>query len=120
MFRNRMKYHFFGWLLVLQVLAVALLMVVGSFSAAWKASALRNNRELVEALGLTDLAIWTEARYTRHPSQADFFSAFQDSPGALEHFPAGHLLPLPVSISVQSPIPADVEAKSDRENESAS
>lgn len=51
--------------------------------------------ELVRELGLTDLAIWTEARYTRHPSQADFFSAFQDSPGALEHFPAGSVVSPP-------------------------
>lgn len=43
-------------------------------------------------LALTDLALWTEARYTRHPSQADFFSPFQDFPSALEHFPAGSIL----------------------------
>ena len=52
-------------------------------------------RRLVAALQLTDLSIWTEARYTRHPSQADFFSAFQDFPSALEHFPAGSILAPP-------------------------
>jgi len=45
--------------------------------------------ELVKRLEITDLAIWTEARYTRHPSQADFFAPFQDGPSSLEHFPAG-------------------------------
>lgn len=50
------------------------------------------HRRLVGALGLTDLALFSEARYTRHPSQADLFSAFQDYPGALEHFPSGSLL----------------------------
>ncbi|NOY52366.1 MAG: hypothetical protein GXP58_01965 [Deltaproteobacteria bacterium] len=49
-------------------------------------------RELVKTLELTDLAIWTEARYTRHPSQADCFTPFQDSPSAFEHFPAGSIL----------------------------
>jgi len=49
-------------------------------------------RELVRALVLTDYAIWTEARYTRHPSQADFFSAFQDAPSSFEHFPAGSVI----------------------------
>jgi hypothetical protein len=49
-------------------------------------------RELVRVLGLTDFAIWTEARYTRHPSQADFFAPFQDFPSSLEHFPAGSVL----------------------------
>ena len=49
-------------------------------------------QEMVRALQLTDLAVWTESRYTRHPSQSDRFSSFQDGPGALEHFPAGSLV----------------------------
>ena len=51
---------------------------------------------MVERLGLTDLVLFTEARYTRHPSQADLFSAFQDHPFALDHFPSGSLLPPPM------------------------
>ncbi len=43
----------------------------------------------VRDLGLTDLALFMEARYTRHLSQADLHSAFQDHPTALEHFPTG-------------------------------
>jgi len=49
-------------------------------------------RRLGEALSLTDLALWSEARYTRHPSQADLFTPFQDFPGAPEHFPAGSVV----------------------------
>ena len=49
-------------------------------------------RELVKKLSLTDFAIWTEARYTRHPSQTDFFSPFQEFPSSLEHFPAGSIM----------------------------
>jgi hypothetical protein len=49
-------------------------------------------RELVKHLKLTDLSLWTEARYTRHPSQADFFTPFQDFPSSLEHFPAGSII----------------------------
>lgn len=56
---------------------------------------LEAKRTLVSQLGLTDFAIWTEARYTRHPSQADFFSAFQDFPAAFEHFPAGAIIAPP-------------------------
>lgn len=52
-------------------------------------------KRLTASLGLTDLAIWTEARYTRHPSQADRFSAFQDLPGAFDHFPAGSIVTPP-------------------------
>ncbi len=47
---------------------------------------------LVRQLGLSDLALFTEARYTRHPSQADLFSAFQDHPVSLDHFPTGSLI----------------------------
>jgi hypothetical protein len=49
-------------------------------------------RMIVRRLELTDLSIWTEARYTRHPSQADFFTPFQDAPSSFEHFPAGSIL----------------------------
>jgi len=52
----------------------------------------QEKRELVLALKITDLALCSEARYTRHPTQADLFSAFQDSPALLEHFPTGSLL----------------------------
>lgn len=49
--------------------------------------------EIVAALELTDLALFNEARYTRHPSQADLHSAFQDHPMAQDHFPTGSLVP---------------------------
>jgi len=51
---------------------------------------------MVRRLGLTDLALFTEARYTRHPTQADRFAPFQDHPGALEHFPSGSVVAPPV------------------------
>ena len=57
------------------------------------------NRELVTRLGLTDLALFTEARYTRHPSQADLHSALQDHPGAFDHFPSGSLLSPPAHLN---------------------
>ena len=41
------------------------------------------------ALGLTDLAVATEARYTRHPAVSDPIAPFMDHPGAIEHFPTG-------------------------------
>ena len=40
-------------------------------------------------LGLTDLAVATEARYTRHPAVSDAMAPFMDHPGAIEHFPTG-------------------------------
>lgn len=44
---------------------------------------------VVAALGLTDLCISTEARYTRHPAITDPMAPFMDHPGAIEHFPTG-------------------------------
>lgn len=52
-------------------------------------------RTLVRELELTDLALFTEARYTRHLALADRHTPFQDHPGALEHFPSGSLIPPP-------------------------
>jgi len=46
---------------------------------------------LVAALGLSDLALFNDARYTRHPSMADLHAPFQDGPASLEHFPTGSL-----------------------------
>lgn len=40
-------------------------------------------------LGLTDLCVSTEARYTRHPAVSDPMVPFMDHPGAIEHFPTG-------------------------------
>jgi hypothetical protein len=54
--------------------------------------------ESVALLELTDLALFTEARYTRHITQADRHAAFQDHPMALEHFPSGSLI-LPPTLS---------------------
>jgi hypothetical protein len=50
---------------------------------------------LVRSLRLTDLCLFTEARYTRHPAMADRFAPFQDHPTALEHFPSGSLVTPP-------------------------
>jgi hypothetical protein len=61
-------------------------------TADYLAEDLPSRRQLVARLSLTDLSLWTEARYTRHPSVADLFSPFQDFPGAFEHFPAGGLM----------------------------
>ena len=55
-------------------------------------------RALVEAYDLTDPSLFTEARYTRHPSVADLHSAFQDSPLAPEHFPSGSLVAPPAGL----------------------
>lgn len=54
-----------------------------------------SRRSLVKSLSLTDLVLFTDARYTRHPSMADRHAPFQDHPFSLEHFPSGSLLSPP-------------------------
>ncbi len=44
---------------------------------------------LTNTYGLSDLALSTEARYTRHPSLSDPMAPYMDHPGSIEHFPSG-------------------------------
>lgn len=55
----------------------------------------RERAALVRQLRLTDLCLFTEARYTRHPAMADLHAPFQDHPFAFEHFPSGSLVTPP-------------------------
>ncbi|MGC8495383.1 MAG: hypothetical protein ACP5SH_27020 [Syntrophobacteraceae bacterium] len=50
------------------------------------------NSELVARLDLSDLCLFTDASYTRHLTQTDLDTPFQDCPFCLEHFPSGSLL----------------------------
>ncbi len=52
-------------------------------------------RHQVALFELTDLSLFTEARYSRHLTQADLHTPFQDHPMALEHFPSGSLVAPP-------------------------
>lgn len=56
---------------------------------------MQKKRELVKVLGLTDLCVFTDARYARHPSMADLHTPFQDYPLSFEHFPSGSILSVP-------------------------
>ncbi len=56
------------------------------------ASLLQERILLTEKLGLTDLCLFTDARYTRNPATADLASPFQDHPMSLEHFPSGSII----------------------------
>lgn len=74
------------------------------------AATLAHNSALVTQHGLTDLAMFTEARYTRHRAVADLHSAFQDHPQGLEHFPSGSLLPPPAHLTESRHETVDLEA----------
>jgi hypothetical protein len=43
---------------------------------------------MTAVLGLSDLCLSTEARYTRHPAVSDRIAMGMDHPGAIDHFPS--------------------------------
>ena len=90
-----MKHKVFAGFIAIEILILLLLLVSASVSVRKAAPDVTACRQLVETLMLTDLALWGEARYTRHPSQADLFAPFQDFPSAMEHFPAGSIVAPP-------------------------
>jgi hypothetical protein len=55
-------------------------------------SSLQERKEMVKKFELTDLCLFTEASYTRHLTQADLHTPFQDYPVSLEHFPSGSIV----------------------------
>lgn len=55
-------------------------------------------RQLTTRLGLTDVCLFTEAPYLRHPNLADRFTPFQNHPLALSHFPSESFLAPPVHV----------------------
>ena len=88
----------FLWLFGVLALAAAATLAHSALRARGPSPQLTASARLVRDLGLTDLALFTEARYTRHLSQADLHTAFQDHPLAFEHFPSGSLYAPPAHL----------------------
>ena len=97
----RKSSFFLGFIAAGAILLIVMLFLYPLFDKPSHAMRLRANRELVRTLQLTDLCLFTEARYTRHLSQADIHSAFQDHPLSFEHFPSGALTLPPQRIRPQ-------------------
>lgn len=79
-------------------LNITLLLMMGLHALSAQESAqlaLQEKGTLVRQLELTDLCLFTDARYTRHPAMADLHSAFQDMPMSFDHFPSGSIMPPP-------------------------
>jgi hypothetical protein len=78
--------------LIGNILLFFLVFIHASFQQRADQHILQEQREMVKRLELTDLCLFTEASYTRHLSQADRHTPFQDYPLSLEHFPSGAIL----------------------------
>lgn len=92
---------FFAYLL-LGVLMVGLMFIDTAMRQRLGAPALQQRGEIIRVLMLTDLSLFTEARYTRHPSMADRNTPFQDHPLSLEHFPSGSIVAIPPHLKAQT------------------
>lgn len=91
---NRKNHVLLAFFLV-NLLLVGLLFVHARVVQQKNRVSFLEKRKIVKELQLTDLCIFTDARYTRHPSMADSNTPFQDHPLSLEHFPSGSLMVLP-------------------------
>jgi hypothetical protein len=80
---------------LVNVMAFSLLMLHARTMQGRAGQLLASSSSIAQDLQLTDLCLFTEARYTRHPAMGDVHAAFQDHPLALEHFPSGSLVPAP-------------------------
>lgn len=81
--------------LAIEIVVAAGLALIGSVRCDRAKLARPANRRLVSELGLADLALWSDASYCRHSSLRTFFAAHSDHPSAMEHFPAGSMVPPP-------------------------
>ena len=81
------------------MLLLAAILIQAHFVMRADLPGLRQKAEVVKSLGLTDLCLSTEARYTRHLSQADWHAAFKSHPLALDHFPIGSILGPPETLT---------------------
>ncbi len=92
------KSNLFFLYLAVNLILFSLLFVHASFKKEAGTGAIKEKGEMVRTFGLTDLCLFTEANYTRHLSQADLHTPFQDSPMSLEHFPSGSIAAPPLGL----------------------
>jgi len=84
--------------LAINLLLLVFLFAHASYRQREASPFLQETAKLVRSLRLSDLCLFTEASYTRHLTQADLHTPFQDYPLSLEHFPSGSILPPPEMI----------------------
>ena len=84
--------------LTIHMILLSLMFIHASFRRDSEARFVKEKMEMAQTFELTDLCLFTEANYTRHLSQADFHTPFQDSPMSLEHFPSGSIAAPPPSL----------------------
>jgi hypothetical protein len=92
------KSGLFMLIMAVGVVAMAALTWQGAAGTHGRSPSSTAARQAAKALAITDLCLFTEARYTRHLSLADLHTPFQEHPLSLEHFPSGSLTLPPPSL----------------------
>jgi hypothetical protein len=96
------KSNVFLIFLLAGILLVCLMFIHAAVRQRTDMPLLRERGEIVKVLGISDLCLFTEARYTRHPSLADSNTPFQDHPMSLEHFPSGSIITVPPHLKTRA------------------
>jgi hypothetical protein len=86
------KCHVFLFLIGTGAALLCLMFLHASIRRQMDAKLLVQKSVIVKHLDLSDLCLFTDARYTRHPAMADRNTPFQDYPLSLEHFPSGAVM----------------------------
>lgn len=81
--------------IALGILVFVLLCIHALYADHKRSHAVKERLRIAEQYGLTDLCLFTDARYSRNPAMADIATPFQDHPISLEHFPSGSIISPP-------------------------
>jgi hypothetical protein len=101
MFKRRSDI-FLLWL-VFNICALSLVFAHANFRGLNDEPFLKERMSIVQRGELTDLCLFTDARYARNPVMADFATPFQDHPSSMEHFPSGSIVAPPPHIMRRTP-----------------
>ncbi|MEW6002463.1 MAG: hypothetical protein AB1638_07450 [Nitrospirota bacterium] len=96
------KSNWFFITIFLLMIAASTLYIHSMIASKNFSTHLDGKKKIVSMLELTDFVLSTDARYTRHPSQADIFTPFQDCPASIEHFPSGSVIAFPLFEGIDS------------------
>lgn len=96
------KSNIFLLYLATNILFLCLMFAHASFKKKADMPFLQEKREMIRRLELTDLCLFTDARYARHPSMADLNTPFQDHPMSFEHFPSGSFISVPPTLKANT------------------
>jgi hypothetical protein len=86
------KVRFYTLFMGIGLVLLGLMFIHSGFLDVSREAGVNRRRHWVGKLELSDLCLFTDARYARHLSMADLHTPFQDHPLSFEHFPSGSMI----------------------------